>query len=126
MPHPPDLALSTTIRRGLTGRCPACGKGRLFQSYLKAIDQCEHCGEALGHIRADDGPAWLTILIIGPLLVPIVFAMIMWDGLPNWLSISVLISLGIGLVLVILPRVKGLFLALLWTGQIGDITAPPD
>jgi uncharacterized protein (DUF983 family) len=28
------------------------------------------CGEHFGKIHADDGPAWLTIIIVGHLVVP--------------------------------------------------------
>lgn len=118
--------ISTIALRGLMGRCPACGDGRLFARYLQPIDRCEACDEALGHIRADDGPAWLTILVIGPMLIPVVFALIMWSALPVWISMGILFTLGIILVLLVLPRIKGLFIALLWTGKIKDITAPPE
>ena len=42
----PARALWTAMARGLLGRCPNCGKGRLFASYLTTVKQCEHCGEA--------------------------------------------------------------------------------
>ncbi len=51
------------LKRALCGRCPQCGMGKLYKSYLKQVDACSACGEELGSIRADDGPAWVTILI---------------------------------------------------------------
>jgi len=51
------------IKRGLKGKCPNCGKGQLFRAYLKPVDACSHCNAKLAELRADDGPAWLTILI---------------------------------------------------------------
>src|SRR5690606_36421697 len=47
------------IKRGLRGRCPNCGEGRIFRSFLKVSDSCPVCGEALHHHRADDLPAYL-------------------------------------------------------------------
>ena len=43
------------------GKCPNCGAGALFRSYLKQVDHCAVCGESYGKIHADDGPPWLTI-----------------------------------------------------------------
>jgi uncharacterized protein (DUF983 family) len=42
------------VRNGLRHRCPVCGRGRLFFSYLKTVADC---GEDLSQQRADDGPA---------------------------------------------------------------------
>ena len=41
MPAPPVVA---AIMRGLSGRCPACGEGRMFRKFLKVADACEACG----------------------------------------------------------------------------------
>ncbi|MDV7398875.1 hypothetical protein RZS08_46135, partial [Arthrospira platensis SPKY1] len=41
-----------TVLRGLRHRCPACGRGRLYQSYLKQVPACAICGAPLGRIRA--------------------------------------------------------------------------
>ena len=60
--------------RGFLQRCPNCGKGHLFRAYLKQVDSCADCGEPFGHIRADDGPAWLTILITGHVVVGVALA----------------------------------------------------
>ena len=56
------------IIRGIKLRCPSCGEGKLFASYLKQVNNCTLCGESYRNIHADDGPAWLTILIVGHLL----------------------------------------------------------
>jgi len=58
------------IARAVAGKCPACGREKLFRSYLHQVENCSSCGEHFGKIHADDGPAWLTIIIIGHLVVP--------------------------------------------------------
>ena len=65
-----DRPIGEAIRRGARGRCPACGQARIFTGYLKVKDHCPACGEALHHHRADDGPAYLTILIVSHLAAP--------------------------------------------------------
>lgn len=101
------------VGRGALGRCPKCGKGKLFYRYLKNTEKCSVCGEELGHIRADDGPAWLTILLIGHLFALILtFApSIDW---PAWQLISVWCSVALALTLIILPRAKGIFIGIIW------------
>ena len=41
----PERPLRTAITRGFLGRCPACGRGQLFRSYLKVVNACKICGE---------------------------------------------------------------------------------
>src|SRR3546814_4367158 len=60
-----------SMARGLRGRCPACGEGRLMRRYLKATPACGHCREGYAHLRADDMPPWLTIIIVGHIVVPL-------------------------------------------------------
>ena len=50
------LMLQHPLLRGFLGRCPKCGEGRLFRSYLKVVEECKSCGEKYGHFRADDAP----------------------------------------------------------------------
>ncbi len=38
----------TALARGLIGRCPNCGKGKLLRGYLKVASRCEYCGETYG------------------------------------------------------------------------------
>lgn len=105
----------TLIDRGLLGRCPKCGHGKLFRRYLKQVDACAECGEALGHIRADDGPAWLTILVVGHIIVPLAFAVDGGKSWPFWAVTAVLMTLAL------LPRAKGIFIAFIWkTGCSGS------
>ena len=49
-----DVGAVEATRRGLMGRCPACGEGRLFSRFLKVVDACPACGAELHHHRADD------------------------------------------------------------------------
>ena len=61
---PPDRSLREAMTRGFFGRCPSCGRGRLFSSYLKVVKACEVCGEEFSGHRADDAPAYITLLIV--------------------------------------------------------------
>ena len=50
---------------GLTGRCPACGTGKLFSGFLRLKERCEACGLDYAFADAGDGPAVFVILIAG-------------------------------------------------------------
>ena len=112
----PGLMLA--VWRGLRFRCPKCGQGRIFRAYLKQADQCNQCGEPLGAIRADDGPAWLTVLSLGPFLVAITF-LVSFGHFPLWASLPAAAVAVTGAVLLLLPRVKGAFIAALWVSAQG-------
>jgi uncharacterized protein (DUF983 family) len=105
--------LSRMIKNAIIGKCPSCGKGALFDSYLKQVNNCKTCNKYLGDIRADDGPAWLTILIVGHLLAPFIIIFSFNSNWPDWLSISLWSFLAVILVLIILPKAKGLFIAVI-------------
>ena len=106
--------LMAELARGLLGRCPCCGKGRMFGAFLKVKDRCEVCGEELYHHRADDFPAYIVIFLVGHMLVPAVlsvetnFAPSYWVHLMLWLPPTLILTLGL------LQPVKGAVVALQW------------
>ncbi|MFN3912997.1 DUF983 domain-containing protein [Hyphomonas sp.] len=111
------MALSPAFRyiaRGLCGRCPACGRGKLFAGYLKQAPGCTACGAATGDIEAEDGPPWLTVLMLGPALAALTFISARHEDWPLWARLSALGVFAIGAVLVMLPRIKGGLIGVLW------------
>lgn len=110
---------ATTLRqswygRGLCGRCPACGEGRLFRAFMKVADACPACGEPLLHHRADDFPAYLVIIVVGHLVVPLVLWVEVAFAPAYWLHGLIWGPLVVGLSLALLQPVKGLIVALQW------------
>lgn len=86
----------------------------MLRGYLKVRDTCPVCSEELSHHRADDGPAYLTILIVGHLMAPLLlFSFTHWR--PEPLVLASVFSVGtVGLSLFLLPRLKGALVALQW------------
>ncbi len=105
--------MQTSILRGIRCACPACGRGRLYRTYLKPFDKCASCHASIGDIRADDGPSWLTILLLGPFLVLLTLGISRAHYSP-WISYPLLGALILILVIGALPRVKGGFIGALW------------
>ncbi len=109
-----ERPMKTALLRGLRRRCPNCGEGHMFTGYLKVTDRCPSCQEELSHHRADDGPAYLTILIVGHLMAPT----ILWvfeKFRPEPLVLATIFTVGcVALSLYLLPRMKGLIVAIQW------------
>ena len=102
------------MRRGFAHRCPACGKGKLYTSFLKITDQCSACGEELYHHRADDAPPYFTMLITGHLLVAGALALERFASPPTWVHIAVWIPLTLVFTTALLPGIKGALVGLQW------------
>lgn len=110
----PGTSLGHDIGRGWRGRCPACGEGKLFSKYLKVARACPHCGEELYHHRADDFPAYIVILILGHVLVPLVVEVEMRFSPPMWVHAVLWLPLACLMTYLLLPRVKGAIVAYQW------------
>lgn len=114
MTSAPERELKPALMRGWRRKCPNCGSGHMLKGYLKVTDTCSVCNEPLHHHRADDGPAYLTILIVGHLMAPV----ILWafvEFRPDPLVLASVFSVGcVALSLYLLPRLKGVIVALQW------------
>ena len=102
------------MARGLRGRCPRCGRGRLFRAFLKVADHCEACGEALHHHRADDAPAYFVILIVGHIVVPLALAVEVAFEPPYLVHLALWLPLTLGLALGLLQPIKGAIIGWQW------------
>jgi uncharacterized protein (DUF983 family) len=111
--------------RGFLQRCPGCGKGDLFRAYLKQVDACADCGEAFGHIRADDGPAWLTVMVTGHVIVALMLTANAVLFMPLWVSLSGFIALSGAMVLGLLQRAKGIFIGMIWSMKAAEAVCTP-
>jgi uncharacterized protein (DUF983 family) len=104
----------SAMRRGLRGRCPRCGQGKLFRAFLKVDNNCSVCGLDYTPHRADDLPAYLVIVIVGHILVP----MILWIETdyapPVWLQLSIYLPVTLIASLGLLQPVKGAVVGVQW------------
>lgn len=86
-----------------------------MRGYLTVRDTCDVCGENLHHHRADDGPAWVTIIVAGHILGPLMllfFELFRPDPLTLGVSFAVVF---VALALYLLPRVKGAIVGYQWS-----------
>ncbi|MAS86778.1 MAG: hypothetical protein CMH30_02195 [Micavibrio sp.] len=101
---------------GLCGRCPNCGQGKLFKSYLKQHNECAVCHENFSHINAEDAPPWLTILIVGHIVAPFLI-FFKQDVFSEAIDLALVVFMALFLVITILPLAKGFFIAAIWLTQ---------
>ncbi|QYM73163.1 DUF983 domain-containing protein [Pseudochrobactrum sp. Wa41.01b-1] len=106
--------LGQAMQRGFLSRCPHCGDGKLFRSFLRPVANCSVCNEDYTLQRADDLPAYLTVLIVGHVVVAL-FMMVenmgglsLWGHLAIWGPVTILMSL------VLLQPIKGATIGLQW------------
>lgn len=112
--------LFRSIGRGLGHKCPACGQGRLYGRYLKVQPDCAHCDHPLKRYPADDGPAYLTILLVGHLIIaPLLLFPIVWEA-PAYYSLPILLGSLTVVTLSALPRIKGGWIGLMYALQVTD------
>jgi uncharacterized protein (DUF983 family) len=100
------------VVRGLRGRCPQCGEGKLFQGFLSLRPRCTQCGLDFNFADAGDGPAVFVILIGGALVVfaalitEVVYQPPYWLHAALWFPMVLLVTLGP------LRPIKGVLIAL--------------
>jgi uncharacterized protein (DUF983 family) len=103
-----------SVKRGFAGRCPHCGEGRLFRAYLKPIETCPVCGEDLSHQRADDFPPYITMVIAGHVLVPLMLTMQMLTNFSVVTYLAIYLPITVAAVFGLMQPVKGAVIGLQW------------
>ena len=99
------------LKSGLRLRCPSCGIGKLYKSFLKLDKACGNCGEDFSHADTADGPAVFVMLIAG--FVIVFSALIVEVGYepPYWVHVMLWQPIVIGLSLALLRPLKAELIA---------------
>lgn len=111
--------LGQALLHGLRCRCPNCGEGKLFRGFVKSVDACEACGQEIHHHRADDLPPYLTIFIVGHLVVALFMAVEQISDLSMWAHLAIWVPVTILLSLVLMQPLKGATIGLQWALRLG-------
>ena len=108
----PERRLGQALQRGLRGRCPACGKGRLLRNYLTPNPTCGACGEDLSRYQAADFAPYLVTFLVGLIFTPL--TLVMSTNGANDFTLPSLLFAAVVCAVLLLPPIKGAALALLW------------
>ncbi|MBV8938817.1 MAG: DUF983 domain-containing protein [Alphaproteobacteria bacterium] len=83
----------------LLQRCPACGKGKLFDGLLNVTERCGVCHLSLKEHEKGDGPAFFAIVAVGFIVtglagyVEYAYQPPYWLHAVLWLPLIVILSL---------------------------------
>jgi uncharacterized protein (DUF983 family) len=122
----PHRDVWSAMLAGWRCRCPACGRGRLFRAFLKVADTCPECSEALHHQRADDAPAYFTMVIVGHVIVGGILALEKARHPETWVHLVIWLPLMAAMTLFLLPRIKGALVGLQWANRMHGFGGIPD
>jgi uncharacterized protein (DUF983 family) len=103
---------SSPVLRGLLGRCPRCGKGKLFQGFLAMRPRCEHCGLDYSFVDSADGPAFFVMFISGFIVAGSALAVEVLYAPPYWVHALLWGPLILITTLLPLRPMKGLLIGL--------------
>ncbi|EGF89866.1 hypothetical protein ABI_42890 [Asticcacaulis biprosthecium C19] len=93
------------------GRCPVCGQGKLFKSYLKVAETCKVCATDFKAADTGDGPVVFVILIAGfAACAGLLISFLAWNWSPATL-LAVWPAFAVILSLILMPILKGLMVA---------------
>jgi len=97
---------------GLLGHCPRCGKGHLFQGFLKLAPSCEVCGLDLAFADSGDGPAVFVMTIAGFIVVGAALWVEVAYAPPYWVHALIFLPLTVVVCAGLLRPTKSLLIAL--------------
>ncbi len=107
-------------RVGLSGKCPRCGQGDLFGTFLGLKDNCAVCGLDYAKADAGDGPAVFVMFIVGFIAVAAVFIARFMLYAPIWLALGASSALAVFLTLVLLRPFKATLIALQYRNKAAE------
>jgi uncharacterized protein (DUF983 family) len=108
------------VEVGARGRCPCCGKGRLFDGYLATAERCDVCGLDYGFVDSADGPAVFIIMVVGFLVVGLALLTEVWWSPPLWLHVVLWTPLILVLTIGLLRPLKGVLIALQYRNKAAE------
>lgn len=99
------------LRSGWKGLCPRCGRGAMFQSWLKIVDRCPACDLDYRFAAPDDGPAFFSLCVIAlPLIAFVVWLEVALEP-PFWVHLLTSVPfMALGTLLPLRP-IKGWLVA---------------
>jgi len=100
------------VTAGLSGKCPRCGQGQLFDGFLSVKTSCQACGQDFSFADSGDGPAVFVIMLVGFVIVALVLFVELSFQPPIWVHMVLWLPLTVLLAGLVLRPLKGLMIAL--------------
>ena len=101
----------SSLQTGLACRCPRCGRGPLYDGYLRLRSACPACGLDYGPADSGDGPAVFIILVLGGVVVALALIVEAKFAPPYWVHLAIWPPLILGGALALLGPLKAVMIA---------------
>jgi uncharacterized protein (DUF983 family) len=108
--YPPISPLAT----GIAGKCPRCGRGKLFHGYLAIAKSCASCGLSFEFADAGDGAAWFVMLFACIFGVGSILGVEVAYQPSFWVHVAIAIPVLIILPMILLRPAKGFLVNQQW------------
>lgn len=100
------------VRKALAGRCPRCGKGKLFAGPVTFAARCDDCGLDYRAFNVGDGAASFLILVVGAIITGLALWLELAQEPPWWVHVLLWLPLTLILSVGLMRLAKGALLAL--------------
>jgi uncharacterized protein (DUF983 family) len=117
----PPSAPPSLILTGLLCRCPNCGKGPVFDGYIRVREACPVCGQHLADFEQGDGPAVFVMMILGFVVVGLVLFVELRYTPPLWVHGVLWLPVIIGGALAMLRPLKAIMVGIHYRHRRGDV-----
>ncbi|MFO1152246.1 MAG: DUF983 domain-containing protein [Rhodospirillales bacterium] len=104
-------SLWDSLAFGIRGRCPRCGRGKLFAGWLTIASACSECHLSFAGHDAGDGPAVFGIFILGFLIVGLAVWLELVAAPPLWVHVVVWLPVTFVASIAVLRPLKGMTVA---------------
>ena len=118
-------SLWAAMLRGFTGKCPRCGGVHLFRKFLKPVDRCPLCAQDWTLHAADDFPPYVSIIVTGHVMAPVMIVLGAWTAIPMWATMLIAVTMAVVLLMSLLQPAKGAIIALQWWMGMSGFAAKP-
>lgn len=99
---------------GLRCRCPQCGQGPVYETYLGLASSCPVCGADFSKADSGDGPAFFVMFLVGIVVTPpVLIVQILFDP-PAWVHLILWAPIIVLMSFLLLRPFKSLLFALQW------------
>lgn len=115
----------SAFKAGLACRCPDCGRGRVFNGFLKFATTCSECGADFTIADAGDGPAFFVMFAALIVIVPAAMITELALSPPEWVHLLVWPPLTFAFCLTLLRPTKATLFALQWRHKAGEARIDP-
>ncbi len=102
------------VKTGIGGKCPRCGRGKLFSGYLTVAKSCNSCGLSYDFADSGDGATWFVMLFACVFGVGSILGVEVAYSPSFWVHVMIAIPVLIIIPMILLRPAKGFLICQQW------------